>query len=248
MDIEKIKSLADYIKSMEADEMTAATDEKDAGFIELFTKEVAPTAEQIAEYAEENGLDIEEVFEKINTMLHDLLVAKESEEEKAEGEEVTEAEDPTHEAEESPEEEYEEHESGEEAPDEDMPPADSSDAFPFEVGDSISYETDNPDNIFFGKKLDVVDTQNIGNGDGFVQVVYVDEDGEETTVWFRIGEIKLEEKGEGEGEETEELGPEEPEGEEEEEEFEDEEEEEEKNESYGILHQMKGMGLYSLNG
>jgi hypothetical protein len=230
--------------------MGVAADEKDAAFIELFSGETAPTADQVAQYAEENELDIEEVFQKINTMLHDLLVAKEAEEEEAEaGEEVTEAEDPAHEAGETPEEEEEEHESGDEAPDE-MPAADSSDEFPFEVGDVVSCETDNPDNMFFGKKLDVVNTQNIGNGDGFVQVVYVDEDGEETTVWFRIGEVKLEEKGGASGGDTEELGPEEP-GEEpegEESEGEEEEEEEEKNESYGILYQMKSMGLYSLNG
>ena len=188
MDIGKIKTLADYIREMDDEAAEAASEQDDAAFIELFSGEVAPTADQIAQYAEDNELDIEEVFQKINTMLHDLLIAKEAEEEEAEGEApaaFTEEEDPMHEAGETPEEEAEEHMSGEEEPDEDTEP------FPFAVGDSVSYETDNPDNLFFGKKLEVVGVEDLGNGDGFVQVIYVDDEGEEISMWFRVGEIVM---------------------------------------------------------
>ena len=240
MDIEKIKKLSDFIKEMEETAIDTANDEKEAKFIELFSGETAPTAEDVANFAEENEMDIEEVFQKINDMLHDCLTKEEEGEFEEDmklldpdSKEVTEEEDLEHEAEESPEEEREEHESGEETPDE----------FPFEVGNSVSYSTENPDNMFYGRKFDVIDIADIGNGDGFVQVMYVDEDGEETTMWFRVDEVKLENDGGGEEE-----GSFEPEENKENKEEEEEEEENKFEEDYGILSHMKKIGLYSLNG
>lgn len=257
MDIEKIKTLADYIREMEDEEIKAASEDKDAAFIELFTGESAPTAEQIAQYAEDNELDIEEVFQKITDTLHDLLTAKE-EEEKKEGEEeedeLDEAEDPTHEAEETPEEEAEEHASGEELPDE-LPGEEEMEVaeFPYAPGDAVAFVTDNPDVFLFDKKLTVKEVRDVGNGDGFVQVEYLDEDGNEIPFWLRVDQVELKEKGSGDYEEEEEESEggeefEEPEVSDEDFGEEEEDEDDRKNESWGILHHMKAMGLYSIKG
>jgi hypothetical protein len=245
-------SLQDYIRELEEVEANEELEAKDAEFTALFTGEQAPTPEEIDAYAEENGLSHEEMDDKIANTLYDLMNTAEEEEEELgeeagatagpkapaipkatkaingamfnksqfsgvsedvdadEDDELTEEESPEHEAAESDEEEAAEHEEGGE------------EEIPFDIGDTVSYNTDDPESMFFGKKLEVVSV----NENGFVQVLYVDDDGLQNEFWFQFDEVNLEEKGEGGSTEDEVVIPEEDNG--------LTADEEETNESYGI--------------
>ena len=133
---------------------------------------------------------------------------------------MTEEESPEHEAEETPEEEEAaEHEEGGE------------EELPFAKGDTVSYNTDDPDSMLYGKKLEVVSADE----NGFVQVIYLDADGNPTEMWFKNDEVTLESKGDGGATEDEVVVPQE----ESVEEVTEEEEPEETNESFGVAAFLK---------
>ena len=209
-------SLRDYMKELEEIEAKNEEEGKETKFTDLFKGEEAPTQEDLDAYAEENEMSPEDVSKKIIDMLFDALKEEESEEDEdseegeskkksggadsfgitptkaingdmftkaqfGESEELDEEEDAEHEAGETEEEETAEHAEG------------GSEEIPFAKGDTVSYSTDDPESIFFGKKLQVVATDD----NGFVQVLYIDTDGKQTEIWFKNDEVKLEDKGEG---------------------------------------------------
>lgn len=198
-----------------------------SGIKAIFTGDEAPTKETLDSFADENDMTFDEVLEKVLVFAFDGL-KEEKEESNGESEEgneedeseeseggftpkkskgssgstgsdaglksakayggmngggkfVNEDEDPTF---------------GSDDTEESDPVEETQN--PFNVGDFVSVDTDDHENMFYGKKLEVTNV----DGD-FVQVLLVDPNGIETEMWFKADEVREEVKASSDEDNTE---------------------------------------------
>lgn len=194
MDFTKIKSVKDYIREQEEEEIKNAENELDQKIEALFLTGEPVNDETLQVFADENSMDINDLKSKIFTLMTTLLTARDEEKEESVEEAVvtdTNEEDMNsgdEEALKEDDESTEEEITSEEIPEEDEENSteEEEETASFDIGDKVSFEVENEEHPLANTSLEVINT------DGeFVQCLAENpETGVQSTYWFKNDELK----------------------------------------------------------
>ena len=196
MDFTKIKSVKDYIREQEDEAAQKTQDEMDQKIEALFLSGEPVTEDSLQVFADENAISLEDLKTKIFGLMTTLLTNKNSEDDGAEAkspvegpvvdEAVVGSETDEKDMKSGDEEELKEDEESPDEPSNDEHTDDEEEEPEFNIGDKVSFETENEAHPLSSMDMEIIDVDN-----GFVQcLVKNPETGVQDTQWFRNNEVK----------------------------------------------------------